>query len=83
MFHDEARFGRIVDMRRCWCPKPWRPVCRTIVSRQYTYAYAAAPYQFHSVPMPAEGLLKVEAQSSVYKLPSKLHSLLFKKTLMS
>jgi transposase len=41
MFQDEARFGRIVDMRRCWCPKPWRPVCRAIVSRQYTYAYAA------------------------------------------
>ena len=42
MFHDEARFGRIVDLRRCWCPKPWRPVCRAVVSRQYTYAYAAA-----------------------------------------
>jgi transposase len=42
MFQDEARFGRIVDLRRCWCPKPWRPVCRAIVSRQYTYAYAAA-----------------------------------------
>lgn len=41
MFQDEARFGRIVDMRRCWCPRPLRPVCRAIVSRQYTYAYAA------------------------------------------
>lgn len=41
MFQDEARFGRIVDLRRCWCPKPLRPVCRAIVSRQYTYAYAA------------------------------------------
>ncbi len=28
-------------MRRCWCPRPLRPVCRAIVSRQYTYAYAA------------------------------------------
>ena len=41
MFQDEARFGRIVDMRRCWCPRPLRPVCRAIVSRQYTHAHAA------------------------------------------
>jgi transposase InsO family protein len=25
MFQDEARFGRISDTRRCWCPKPVRP----------------------------------------------------------
>ena len=41
MFQDEARFGRIVDLCRRWCPKPLRPVCRAIVSCQYTYAYAA------------------------------------------
>jgi transposase len=41
MFQDEARFGRISDARRCWCPKPHRPVCPTIVSHEYTYAYGA------------------------------------------
>lgn len=41
MFQDEARFGLIVDVRRCWCPRPHRPVCRARISRQYTYAYAA------------------------------------------
>ena len=41
MFMDEARFGRISDTRRCWCPKPIRPVCYAMVSQEYTYAYAA------------------------------------------
>lgn len=41
MFQDEARFGRISDTRRCWCPKPDRPLCPSMVSHEYTYAYAA------------------------------------------
>jgi transposase len=42
MFQDEARFGRISDTRRCWCPAPTRPLCRSMVTQEYTYAYAAA-----------------------------------------
>jgi len=42
MFQDEARFGRISDTRRCWCPKPVRPLCQAQVTQKYTYAYAAA-----------------------------------------
>jgi len=42
MFQDEARFGRISDARRCWCPRPHRPLCRTTIGREYTYAYGAA-----------------------------------------
>jgi len=41
MFQDEARFGRISESRRCWCPKPVRPVCPTMVCQEYTYAYGA------------------------------------------
>lgn len=41
MFQDEARFGRISDSRRCWCPKPARPICQSMVTHEYTYAYAA------------------------------------------
>jgi len=41
MFQDEARFGRISDVRRCWCPKPLRPMVRAMVTQEYTYAYAA------------------------------------------
>jgi len=41
MFQDEARFGRISTSRRCWCPKPHRPLCRTMVYQDNTYAYGA------------------------------------------
>lgn len=41
MFQDEARFGRISDTRRCWCPKPTRPLCHSMVTQEYTFAYAA------------------------------------------
>lgn len=41
MFQDEARFGRISDIRRCWAPVPMRPVCRGMLTHEYTYAYGA------------------------------------------
>ena len=41
MFQDEARFGRISDVRRCWAPKPVRPVCQGMITHEYTYAYGA------------------------------------------
>ena len=41
MFQDEARFGRINDVRRAWAPQPIRPLCRAMLTHQYTYAYAA------------------------------------------
>lgn len=41
MFQDEARFGRINDVRRCWAPKPLRPLCQAMLTHEYTYAYAA------------------------------------------
>ncbi len=41
MFQDEARFGRISDVRRCWAPKPLRPLCQAMLTHEYTYAYSA------------------------------------------
>jgi transposase len=41
MFQDEARFGRITDPRRCWAPYPLRPLCKAMLTREYTYTYAA------------------------------------------
>ncbi len=38
---DEARFGRINDVRRCWAPKPMRPLCQAMLTHEYTYAYAS------------------------------------------
>ena len=41
MFQDEARFGRISDVRQCWAPKPHRPMCIAMLTHESTYAYAA------------------------------------------
>lgn len=41
MFQDEARFGRMVRIRRCWAPSPFRPVVDNGYERQFTYVYGA------------------------------------------
>jgi len=55
MFQDEARFGRISDTRRCWCPKPARALCVSMVTQEYTYAYGAVSVidgEFDSLILP-------------------------------
>ena len=41
MFQDEARFGRMVRIRRCWAPSPQRPIVQNGYERQFVYVYAA------------------------------------------
>jgi transposase len=41
MAGDEGRFGRIGEVRACWCPKGMRPIVSKQQVRQYVYAYAA------------------------------------------
>ena len=41
MFQDEARFGRMVRIRRCWSPKPQQPVVDNGYERQFQYVYGA------------------------------------------
>ena len=41
MFQDEARFGRISDVRRCWAPKPIRPLCQGMLTHEYTCVFGA------------------------------------------
>lgn len=41
MFQDEARFGRMVRIRRCWSPAPLRPVVENGYERQFVYVYGA------------------------------------------
>lgn len=41
MFQDEARFGLIRSLRRCWAPAQIRPELNHRLARQYTYAYGA------------------------------------------
>ena len=41
MFQDEARFGRMVRIRRCWSPAPQRPVVDNGYEREFQYVYGA------------------------------------------
>jgi hypothetical protein len=41
MFQDEARFGPMVRLRRCWAPAPLRPTVPTGYERQFVYVYGA------------------------------------------
>jgi hypothetical protein len=41
MFQDEARFGRMIRIRRCWAPALMRPVVQNGYQREYTYLYGA------------------------------------------
>ncbi len=41
LFQDEARFGRMSNPRRCWAPRPLRPLVKRALVREYLYAYAA------------------------------------------
>ena len=41
MFQDEARFGRMARIRRCWAPAPLRPTVCNGYERQFTYVYGA------------------------------------------
>lgn len=40
-FQDEARFGRINDLQRCWAPSGIRPLLKKQIVREYSYAYCA------------------------------------------
>ena len=41
MFQDEARFGRMVRIRRCWAPLPQRPTVCNGYEREFLYVYGA------------------------------------------
>jgi transposase len=41
MAADQGRFGRLGEIRSCWCPKGIRPVVPKQCVREYIYAYVA------------------------------------------
>jgi len=44
MFQDEARFGRMVRIRRSWAPRPQRPMVGNGYEREFLYVYGAVEY---------------------------------------
>ena len=45
MFQDEARFGRINDVRRRLASRPIRPLCQAVLTHEHACAYAAVDVQ--------------------------------------
>jgi transposase len=41
MFQDEARFGRINNLKSCWAPKPVCPEVHKQIVREYVYVFGA------------------------------------------
>jgi putative transposase len=41
MFADESLFGRITNIKSCWCKKGVRPTVSSLKFREYVYAYGA------------------------------------------
>jgi hypothetical protein len=41
MFQDDARFGRMVRIRRCWARLPARPMVSNGYEREFVYVYGA------------------------------------------
>ena len=41
LFQDEARFGRMTRIRRCWAPEGLRPEVLNGYEREFTYVYGA------------------------------------------
>jgi transposase len=41
MFMDEAIFGRISNIRSCWCPSGTRPTVSSLKIREFVYTYGA------------------------------------------
>jgi hypothetical protein len=71
MFQDEARFGRMVRIRRCWTPAPSRPMMDNGYERQFTYVYGV-----YGAVSPIEGELdrKIRPQMNQFlKQVSQAH----------
>jgi hypothetical protein len=45
IFQDEARFGRMARIRRCWAPAPLRPTVRNGYEREFTYIGAYSGHE--------------------------------------
>jgi hypothetical protein len=66
MFQDEARFGRMVRIRRCWAPAPQRPIVDNGYEREFQYVYGAVSPREGELDWmicPAMGVRQISAKS--------------------
>ncbi len=74
MFQDEARFGRMVRIRRCWSPAPLRPVVDNGYERQFVYVYGAVSPLQGELDWMICSQMNTELMSQFLKQVSQAHS---------
>lgn len=73
MFQDEARFGRMTRIRRCWSPQPLRPVVFNGYEREFTYVYGAVSPKEGELDWCLEPKMNTETMSAFLAQVSAAH----------
>jgi len=72
-FQDEARFGRMARMRRCWAPAPARPVVCNGYERQFVYVYGAVSPLQGELDWRCEKCMNTETMNAFLRQVSEAH----------
>jgi hypothetical protein len=73
MFQDEARFGRMTRIRRCWSPHPLRPMVFNGYEREFTYVYGAVSPKEGHMDWSLQPKMNTETMSGFLKQISEAH----------
>ena len=73
MFQDEARFGRMTRLRRCWSPHPLRPVVLNGYEREFTYVYGAVSPREGEMSWRLEAKMNTETMGAFLQQVSGAH----------
>ena len=74
MFQDEARFGRMARIRRCWAPAPLRPVVCNGYERQFTYVYGGVSPMQGQLDWSLNQKMNTENMNAFMAQVSQVHS---------
>src|SRR3990170_4188479 len=73
MFQDEARFGRMVRIKKCWAPVPTRPSVANGYEREFVYVYGAVSPQEGELDWMISSQMNTEQMGSFLKQVSRAH----------
>ena len=74
MFQDEARFGRMARIRRCWAPVPLRPIVRNGYEREFTYVYGGVSPLQGQLDWSLSAKMNTEQMNAFLAQVSRAHS---------
>jgi len=74
MFQDEARFGRMVRIRKCWAKSPMRPSVPNGYVREFVYVYGAVSPREGGMDWMVTKQMNTENMSTFLEQVSGAHS---------